>query len=144
RGGIMSGPHMKKLTARFLLANMCLLLLSACSVFGGDNQPIKMVKAPLAKQVYSVPEVGITDFDTLDPARARDTASLNAVQMLFTGLVQLNNHLQVHPQLAQSWKQSDDGVTWTFHLKRGLKFSDGAPLTASDVVYSINRALAPA
>src|SRR5690348_151244 len=140
----MSHLQLKKLTAKFLLANMCLLLLSACSVFGGDNQPVKMVKAPAAKQIYTVPEVGITDFETLDPALARDAASLSAVQMLFTGLVQLNDHLQIRPQLAQSWKQADDGVTWTFHLKPGLKFSDGTSLTASDVIYSINRALSPA
>jgi peptide/nickel transport system substrate-binding protein/oligopeptide transport system substrate-binding protein len=86
----------------------------------------------------------MTDFDTLDPALAHNNATTNAVQMLFTGLVQLDDHLQLHAQLAQSWQVSADGITWTFHLKPHLKFSDGTPLTSADVAYSINRALQPA
>ena len=53
--------------------------------------------------------------------------------------MQFNTQLQIQPQLAQSW--SNNGTTWTFHLKPNLKFSDGTPLTADDVAYSINRAL---
>src|SRR6266699_2606078 len=55
-----------------------------------------------------------------------------------------NNNHQVHPQLAQSWDESSNGLTWTFHLKTNLKFSDGKPLTSRDVAYSIDRALQPA
>src|SRR5437879_3735290 len=83
------------------------LLLSACSVFGGDNTsaPKKLVKAPVGKQLFVVPQVGISDLTTLDPALAlaSDTPSLSAIQMIFTGLVQLDDHLRVQPQLAQSW-----------------------------------------
>jgi peptide/nickel transport system substrate-binding protein/oligopeptide transport system substrate-binding protein len=106
--------------------------------------PKHPVKAPLNKQIYTVPEVGIFDFDTLDPARAHDSASISAVQMIYTGLVQLDDSLSVRPQLAQSWQQGSDGTTWTFHLKSGLKFSDGTTLTSHDVAYSIDRALQPA
>ena len=125
----------------------CLVLLfSACSLFGDGNPtlPKHPVKAPLNKQIYTVPEVGIFDFDTLDPARAHDSASISAVQMIYTGLVQLDDSLSVRPQLAQSWQQGSDGTTWTFHLKSGLKFSDGTTLTSHDVAYSIDRALQPA
>ncbi len=122
------------------------LLFSACSLFGDGNPtlPKHPVKAPLSKQIYTVPEVGIFDFDTLDPAQAHDSASLSAVQMMYTGLVQLDDTLNVKPQLAQSWQQGSDGTTWTFHLKSGLKFSDGTALTSHDVAYSIDRALQPA
>lgn len=121
------------------------LLFSACSLFGDGNPtlPKHPVKAPLNKQIYTVPEVGIFDFDTLDPAQAHDSASLSAVQMIYTGLVQLDDNLNVKPQLAQSWQQGSDGTTWTFHLKSGLKFSDGTTLTSHDVAYSIDRALQP-
>jgi len=85
----------------------------------------------------------VTDFETLDPALARDTPSISAIQMIFTGLVQYNNKLEIVPQLAQSWQQEADGVTWTFHLKPNLTFNDGSPLTSSDVAYSIDRALQP-
>ncbi len=125
---------------------LCLLslMLVSCDLFGGDSQAQKqLVKAPLNKQTYAVPIIGATDFDTLDPALAHDPASTSAVQMLYTGLVQLNEKLEVVPQLAASWKQESDGVTWTFHLKPKLQFNDGTALTSQDVVYSIERAVLP-
>lgn len=125
---------------RLLPLMLCLFLYSACNFFGAPQQT---VKAPANKQIYNIPEIGITDFDTLDPALAHNNATVNAVQMIFTGLVQLDDHLQLHAQLAQSWQVGSDGVTWTFHLKPNLKFSDGTPLTSTDVAYSINRALLP-
>jgi peptide/nickel transport system substrate-binding protein/oligopeptide transport system substrate-binding protein len=63
--------------------------------------------------------------------------------MIYTGLVQFGDDLNVKGQLAQSWDQSSNGLTWTFHLKPNLKFSDGTPLTSKDVAYSIDRALQP-
>jgi peptide/nickel transport system substrate-binding protein/oligopeptide transport system substrate-binding protein len=95
--------------------------------------------------VYTVPQVGITDITTLDPAlvMAADQPSMSAIQMLYTGLVQLDDKMQVEPQLAQSWNVSSDGLTWTFHLRQRMKFSDGTPLTSADVAYSIDRALQP-
>lgn len=134
---------------RLTLIFFCLLalLLSACNVFGGNNnnqQAPKLVKAATKYQVYIAPQIGISDISTLDPAVANDTFSINAIQMIFTGLVQFDDKLQIHPQLAQSWDESSDGLTWTFHLKANLKFSDGQPLTSRDVAYSIDRALQPA
>jgi oligopeptide transport system substrate-binding protein len=131
----------KSSSLRLLPLILCLFLYSACNLFGAPQQP---VKAPANKQIYNIPEIGMTDFDTLDPALAHTNATINAVQMLFTGLVQLDDHLQVHAQLAQSWQTSADGLSWTFHLKPHLRFSDGTPLTSADVAYSINRALEPA
>jgi peptide/nickel transport system substrate-binding protein/oligopeptide transport system substrate-binding protein len=125
-----------------ILLCFCSLLLASCDLLGGSAVPL--VKVPADKQIYTIPEVGITDFETLDPALARDTASTNAIQMLFTGLVEFNDKLEIVPQLAQSWQQGDDGVTWTFHLKPHLTFNDGASLTSTDVAYSIDRALQPA
>ncbi|EFH89385.1 peptide ABC transporter substrate-binding protein [Ktedonobacter racemifer] len=132
------------LTRQYLyLPGLCLLLvlLSACSLFG-DASP-HMVKAPANKQTYIIPQVGITNLDTLDPALAHDDTSIHAVQMLYTGLVQLNDKLEVVPQLAQSWQTDSDGLTWTFKLKPHLTFSDGTPLTSADVAYSLDRALLP-
>ncbi len=61
-----------------------------------------------------------------------------------TGLVQLDGNLKVQPQLASSYSVASDGLTWTFHLRPNLKFSDGTNLTSADVAYSIDRALQPA
>jgi oligopeptide transport system substrate-binding protein len=134
--------------SRFTLLLLCfialLLFLSSCSLFGDNNPPpAKLVKAPVDKQVYTVPILGSSDITTFDPALVYDASSITAIQMVFTGLVQLDDKFQVQPQLAKSWQQTPDGLTWIFHLKPHLKFSDGSPLTSADVIYSIDRALQP-
>src|SRR5258708_9165129 len=134
---------MKKYSARLLPIALCLLslVLASCDLFGGGNAntpPKPIVKAPADKQIYTIPEVGITDLNTLDPALAHDVASINVVQMLYTGLVELDNKLQIRGQIASSWEQGSDGTSWTFHLKSNLKFSDGTPMTSADVAYSID------
>lgn len=120
------------------------VLLVSCALPGTNPPAPHFVKAPAGKQIYTIPEVGMADINTLDPALAHDVASINAIQLYATGLVQLDDKLQVQPQLAASWSQSPDGTTWTFHLKPNLKFSDGTPLTSADIAYSIDRALQPA
>jgi peptide/nickel transport system substrate-binding protein/oligopeptide transport system substrate-binding protein len=55
----------------------------------------------------------------------------------------LNNDLQAQDWAAQSHEVSSDGLTWTFHLRSGMKWSDGAPIDASVFAYSINRSLDP-
>src|SRR5215471_14006402 len=137
----------KKYATRFtpLLLTLVVLLLSSCNLFGSNtpNIPAKPVKAPAKDQVFVAPILGAADITTFDPALAYDTSSISAIQMVFTGLVQLDDKFQIQPQLAQTWQQSPDGMTWTFHLKPHLKFSDGTPLTSADVIYSIDRALQP-
>jgi len=134
---------------RLLPIFLCLLsiLLAGCDL-GNNPAPTvkKLVKAPANRQVYTVPQVGVTDITTLDPALvlSTDQTSMSAIQMIYTGLVQLDDKLQVQPQLAQSWNVSPDGLNYTFHLNKAMKFSDGTPLTSADVAYSIDRALQPA
>src|SRR6266705_3826126 len=137
----------KKFTSRLLPIALCFLaiLLAACDLGGGNPQATKLVKAPANKQIFTMPQVGTSNI-TLDPALvlSADQASMNAISMIYTGLVQLDDKLQVQPQLASSWDVSSDGLTYTFHLRHNLKFSDGTPLSATDVAYSIDRALQPA
>lgn len=132
----------KKFSPGFLLALLCVvaMLVTACGKGGSATGQ----KAPESQQRLHLAFTGgnaAGDITTFDPALDSDVPSSQAIQMAFTGLVQLDDHLQIQPQLAQSW--SNSGTTWTFHLKPNLKFSDGTPLTASDVAYSINRALSP-
>lgn len=77
---------------------------------------------------------------TLDPGFLTDQTSIEITQNLFEGLLQLDNKLQVQPALAEAMPTvSADGKTYTFKLRKGLKFSNGDPLTAKDFVYSWNR-----
>lgn len=123
------------------LLSLMVLLLGACS--GNTSSTDGNVPASADKQVLRLP-IGSTDFGTLDPALVLSSGDVGAIQTLFTGLVQLNDTGVVVDQLAASHQVSSDGLTYTFTLRSGLKFSDGTPLTSQDVVYSINRTIVPA
>jgi peptide/nickel transport system substrate-binding protein len=78
--------------------------------------------------------------DTLDPQVSSVNESIWLDQTLYSRLVQPDpTGTKIVPDLATSWTISPDGLTYTFKL-RDAKFSDGSPVTASDVAYSINRA----
>ncbi|GHO70793.1 peptide ABC transporter substrate-binding protein [Ktedonobacter sp. SOSP1-52] len=124
-----------------LLLTLLAVLVAACGGSSGGNTTGSKLSDD--KQIYVIPLSGLSDVATLDPALSTDSASITALDMMFTGLVQLDDNLKVYGELAQSWKQSSDGLTWTFTLRPNLKFSDGNPITADDVVYSIDRALKP-
>ena len=124
---------------------LCMLsiFLAACGGSTGTGSTTTASnKASDDKQVFRFPVVG--DISTFDPALVQDTDSNFPIQAVFTGLVQLDDQLNVQPQLAQSFDKSTDGLTYTFHLRANTKFSDGTPLTSADVAYSINRTLLPA
>ena len=80
--------------------------------------------------------------ETLDPA-----SSLSAYEYLgalYSRLVKLDQSGAVQPDLAESWEVSSDARTWTFHLRAGVSWHDGKPLTAQDVVYTVQHILDPA
>src|SRR6266567_5502088 len=137
----------KKFTWGFLptLLVLMAMLLVACGGSTTTTTTVPSQKAPAAQQVLNMGfENQVSDNKTFDPALSTDANSIAAIDLVFTGLVQFDNLLKIHPQLASSYDLASDGLTWTFHLKPNLKFSDGTPLTSADVVYSINRALLPA
>lgn len=75
----------------------------------------------------------------IDPAVGSDYVGSTSLANLYDTLVFPNAKGGVDPWLAESWDISPDGLTYTFHLRKGVKFHDGTPLKASDVVYSFNR-----
>ena len=80
---------------------------------------------------------------TFDPAMVQDGDTIDLLQQVFEGLVQWSPDNKVVPCLATKWDVSKNGLTYTFHLRPNVKFQDGAPVTASDVLYSMQRALSP-
>jgi len=121
-----------------LLLGAFALVLAGCGNGGSGKDGLA------SKQVLVFPNIGTVDAKTLDPALDGDLSSTQALQLISNGLVSLDpSTLKVVPGLASSWEISPDGKTWTFHLRPGLKFSNGDPLTASDVAYTIDRAFSP-
>jgi peptide/nickel transport system substrate-binding protein len=77
--------------------------------------------------------------DQLDPHKTSAYFSFEVLENVFDTLVAPDANLEMQPALAQSWDVSPDQLNWTFHLRRGVKFHDGSPFSAADVVYSYRR-----
>jgi ABC-type oligopeptide transport system substrate-binding subunit len=118
------------------------MMLSAC---GGNTSNHSEQATPVlaARQVLTFPNVGTQDIGDLDPALGPDSNSLIVVDMIYSGLVRPDRNLNVIPDQAKTWDISPDNKVYTFHLRSGLTFSDGTPVTAHTYVYTLTRALFP-
>ncbi len=78
-----------------------------------------------------------SDPRTLNPALAQETSSTAVLSYLFTGLTKIDlKSMQVVPDLAQKWEEKEGGRVYIFHLRRNVRWSDGEPFTADDVVFT--------
>src|SRR5687768_10978321 len=118
-------------TPRFLLVT----LVAAMACTGGESSPARQTLID-SRDTY--------DPRSLDPALSTDVPTGRAVGYVFDGLVRFTPDAQVVPGLARSWDVSPDGMTYTFHLRSGVKFHDGRPFVARNVVNSFRRVLDPA
>src|SRR6202008_3247313 len=81
------------------------------------------------------------DVDSMNVTVGVTVAAYEAWNMQYATLTdKAADDFSTIPGLAESWEGSDDGLTYTYHLRDGLQWSDGEPLTADDVVYTIDRA----
>lgn len=109
-----------------------------------SNIPIKTVDLTKAyvssgKESKIAYIVLASDPKTLNPVLAQETSSTDVIAPLFNGLTKLNlKNMSVEPELASSWKILNNGKTYIVYLKKGLKWSDGKPLTAYDVAFTYN------
>jgi oligopeptide transport system substrate-binding protein len=81
---------------------------------------------------------------TLDPAVAGEATSHEYIVQIFSGLVCLDDNLQPAPDIARDWQVSEAGRTYTFYLRKGVRFQDGRGVKAGDFKYSWERACNPA
>jgi peptide/nickel transport system substrate-binding protein len=98
-----------------------------------------LLAAGAASAQTTVKVVMLSDLKILDPIWTTAYIVRDHGYMIYDTLLALDAKLQVQPQMAESWKVSDDKLTYTFVLRDGLKFHDGAPVTAEDCVASIKR-----
>jgi oligopeptide transport system substrate-binding protein len=119
-----------------LLCSLLLLILPAgCQIFQEEPPPIS---EGITLNLYG------TDPYSLDPAISGDATSHQYVMQIFSGLVRLDDSLEPAPDIASSWKISNEGKTYTFYLRRDIKFHDGKGVKAQDFKYSWQRACDPA
>jgi len=118
------------------MRRLFLLVLPAILACGGGES------APSRKTIIDSRDT--YDPRSLDPALSTDVPTGRAVAYVFDGLTRFTPDAKVVPGLARSWDVSADGITYTFHLRSGVKFHDGRPFTANNVVASFQRVLDPA
>lgn len=119
--------------ARSVAGVLAALLLAGCGTPKfAPPAPSNVLRLPL-----DVPLV------SLDPALVTDPWSIDVIQNTFEGLTAISKDNRIRPNLAESWHVSDDGRTYTFHLKRGVRFHNGREMAADDVVRSLERAGSP-
>ncbi|MEA2790638.1 MAG: peptide/nickel transport system substrate-binding protein, partial [Acetobacteraceae bacterium] len=82
------------------------------------------------------------DVNAMDPATRQETVQLSFLANIYEPLVRRNRDLGLEPALATSWEQVSPTV-WRFHLRSGVKWQDGSPFTADDVVFTLQRIQAP-
>jgi peptide/nickel transport system substrate-binding protein len=99
------------------------------------------VAAPAIAQSNVVTMNTVQIFGTIDPAKVNDYTEYMAAVNLYDGLVTVDESGNILPQLAESWEANDDSSVFTFHLNPDAVFQDGSPVTADDVVYTVERLL---
>ncbi|MFN3924753.1 MAG: ABC transporter substrate-binding protein [Pseudarthrobacter sp.] len=77
----------------------------------------------------------------LDPHKIPATTAIRVFELMYDGLVKLDKDMVIQPNLAESWTVGDSGKTYTFKLRKGVKFHNGRELTSADVKYSYERIL---
>jgi oligopeptide transport system substrate-binding protein len=132
------GIRKASLAGVLALVGSLAMLLAGCQTGGTNTGPL-----PDSKQIVHL-SLPVGDIKSLDPANATDLYSGRVIQAVYPGLVVLDKNLTAIPWAAESLPTvSADGLTWTFKVKSGLKWSDGTPITAETYAFSINRALDP-
>jgi len=152
---------MRKLFALLSLLVVASMMLAACGPAAtapavqeepgavATEAPQATEEAPMAAGFHADDTTTFIDatidqsIDTLDPALAYDTSSAEVLFNVYETLVFYDGEAtdKFVPQLAESYELSDDGTTWTFHMRSGVKFHEGGDMTASDVAYSYQRGL---
>ncbi|MEW5939177.1 MAG: ABC transporter substrate-binding protein [Chloroflexota bacterium] len=142
---------MRKLYALLSLFILASMVLAAC---GPTMIETPAVTQPIVNAWPTLPGDPIWGYDTfyaavvdepetLDPALGYDNVSNEIIQNVYETLVFYDGEAtdKFVPMLAESWKVSDDGTVYTFKIRSGVQFHNGADLTASDVAYSFQRGL---
>jgi oligopeptide transport system substrate-binding protein len=123
------------------------VLLAAAALLPACGTSVAVTREP--DDVGSAPRVGgelrmvVEAPHGLDPVSADSVYESLPIGQIFDGLVGLDPGLHIVPALADTWTISRDGRVYDFHVREGVRFHDGAPLTASDVVFSLKRVLDP-
>ncbi len=134
-----------------LVGTLVSTLFAPLGVFGGAAIKLADIENPKVVTGGKIGRYGGTlvtaetsDPRTLNSIISQETTSSIPISRVFDGLVETNfDTTEVEPALAESWTTSPDGRTWTFKLRKGVRFNDGVEVTADDVVFNMEAAFTP-
>ncbi|MBI5554458.1 MAG: peptide-binding protein [Elusimicrobia bacterium] len=135
---------MKKMLAAFLI--FALLSLGALYLVKAQRKKMSVSQLPAeTKPAYgdAVINGSIGEPSILNPVLASDSASFDIIDLVFNGLVKYDQDIKLVGDLAEKWDVSQDGLTITFYLRKDVKWHDGFPFTAKDVVFTYNKLIDP-
>lgn len=119
-------------------------LIAALMMFGASFLGMSDAIAQAPKHGGTLKFAGSPTPRQLDPHKSRSSEDNIINCFVFESLTRFSPTLSVEPALATKWEASSDGLTWKFFLRSGVKFHNGRPMTADDVVFSVKRMLDPA
>jgi peptide/nickel transport system substrate-binding protein len=149
----MEGVSALKILGRLSALAVAIIMAAAIFLACGkkrDEAPPKQPPEPApAEPTEYKPEVGtrggrliistIANPKSFNPIIAKETSTTSITSYIFEGLTRVSGVTnEVEPNLATEWEVSEDGLTWTFRLRKDVKWSDGKPFTAADVVFTFN------
>ena len=117
----------------------CIALLSLTVTACGPKEPGRApAGSAAATPAYGdiLVEGSIGDASNLIPLLASDSTSHEIAGLIFNGLIKYDKDIRIVGDLAESWEISKDGLVITFHLRKGVRWHDGRPFTAADVLYT--------
>jgi|GEM_PF-29727 len=136
---------MNRRILNYLVVALIVLVGMTSAAYGTKSAGVEMPPVSTPEQAHQRASLNLFGIDpiTLDPAIARETNSAAYINEIFSGLVTIDPNLQVVPDIAQRWTVSQDGKTYTFYLRREVRFHNWKEVTASDFKYSLERACNP-
>ncbi|MDD5092734.1 MAG: peptide-binding protein [Candidatus Wallbacteria bacterium] len=137
---------------RYLIINLILtgLFITGCggNERSGQNEQVVILehKPEVATLSYgdTYVESYIADIISLNPVLINDGVSYDICEMVFSGLVKMDENYSIVPDMAETWEVSADGMSISFRLRKGIQWHDGAPFTAEDVRFTFDKIVDPA
>lgn len=128
----------KKYTIKsFLIILAMLLLFCSCAVQTAEVKPTEIPEEVIEENdelCIAIPE----NVDGTNPLKVRNSDLINFYSLIYEGLIKINPDGSFKANLAETWNVKNDGKTWVFKIRNGVKWHDGSELTADDVIFSFD------